>query len=328
MRTLVLIAPTVFALCLAITVGATPIPEGGIGVTSTPDSVTAVGDVGGQCPGGWMSGTSPTGASFDVFEIVEWNDWVDTDIDFLIDENFSTHPGLLGPVSDDEAARFLRALDLEHDNRFGWASTDLALTYMGFGETEYAPYDPEGEDRHFLLFPLCPDSVDSENGHVDIYLVPAKHNDEHPSPDWESTASYSSSCRVPEEDWPPDAGPEWVGNAISVTDNFGKRAGSSDTTWFVTAAVGALHEFTHACWESNLRTRGLHEIHDPQELPNSPPTPYLEGLDYNEFFACAATYFAKSPPDSFGSDMRYAYSLMDGIDPCGDPSIGDVDTHD
>ena len=327
MRTLVLMTPTVFAVCLAITAAATPVPEGGIGVTSAPDSVTAIGEVNGQCPGGWVSGTSPAGASFGVFDVGEWNDWVDLDVDFLIDENFSTHSGLLNPVSDHEATRLLRSLDLEHDNRFGWASTDLALTYRGFGETEYGLYDPEGEDRHFLLFPLCPDSVDSENGHVDVYLTPAKYDQEHPTPDWLSSAQYTSAYTVPAEDWPPDAGPEWKKNAISITDNFGKRVSSSDTTWFLTAAVGALHEFTHACWESNVWTRGLHEITDPWGYPGGPTSPYVEGGDYNEFFACAAGYFAKSPAATFGSDMRYAYSLLDdGMTPCEDPSVGGVST--
>lgn len=115
-------------------------------------------------------------------------------------------------------------------------------------------------------------------------------------------------------------------NAISVTDNFGKRVNSSDTTWFATAAVGVIHEFTHACWASNMWTRGLHEIIDPMELPGSPPVAYPEGIEYNEFFACSATYFAKSPRATFGSDMRYAYSLLHDASGCGDPTIGNVET--
>lgn len=191
-----LLTAIALVLCLAAAAAAAPVPEGGIGITSAPDSVTAIGVIDTLCSSGWMSGTAPAGASFGVFDMSEWSDWVDLDVDFLIDENFSTHSGLLNPVSNYEATRFLRSLDLEHDNRFGWPFTDLGMTYKGFGETEYAPYDAGGEGPHFLLFPLCPDTLERQNDHVDIYLVPATNGGE----GWTSNATYTSSYRVPEED--------------------------------------------------------------------------------------------------------------------------------
>jgi hypothetical protein len=49
MRAPMLLVSTVFASCLAVTAAATPVPEGGIGITSAPDSVTAIGLIDTLC---------------------------------------------------------------------------------------------------------------------------------------------------------------------------------------------------------------------------------------------------------------------------------------
>jgi hypothetical protein len=277
--------------------------EAGVGISTQPDSVEQAGEPTRSCPGRKTAGEN----RFYVYVIpTQGDEWIDLDIDLLIDEQFGTNQ-LVNAVTSDEANLLLQALDREHENRFDWPLTDLAMAYQYFAKSE--PYDSLGEDRRFALFPICTDpEMASEIGHLDLYLTPAATWQEiQNSTIYSCGGRYTSGCTDTDED---PAATEWPWNSVSVTDNFGNR-GSDQTDWPLVAALGAVHEFTHACWQSNYDSYGSHG------------GDYWSG-DYNELLACSSEYLGKPPSANLGGDLRYIYSVLNDYSAlCKDPCKGE-----
>ena len=118
-----------------------------------------------------------------------------------------------------------------------------------------------------------------------------------------------------EEDAPDDSPDslEWHHNSISVSDSYGKRVGSSNTSWPLMAAGGVAHEFTHLCWDSNHDTYGTHTS-----------ARFRANLDYNELFACAATHITGAPRANLVYDVRHGYSLLSAGVNCRETTFGGV----
>jgi hypothetical protein len=280
------------------------VSEGGVGITAPPDSVEEIAVTAPYCPP-WNPYHSTD--RFWLYGIDEFNEWINIDIDLLIDGTFGNHV-LVNEVEPSEAEGLLRALDLDQDNRFGWPFTDLAMAYNYFAKS--VPYDSLSESHHFSLFTVCSDpSYAYEIDHLDLYLTPAA--DGHEDPPLPTCGAHTpSTCYDADED-PPGSplSPEWHHNSVSVTDNFGNR-GDDTEDWPVAAAHGAIHEFVHTCWNSNSYTYGQH-------------TPDNESGDYNEFLACASEYLAVPLSAPLGGDLRYIYSVLHDSDAaCKDPCIG------
>lgn len=198
------------------------------------------------------------------------------------------------------------------------------MTYEYFARDDVYSYDSLGSAYHFVLFPECPQQdtmLMTEVNHVDVYLCAAAEEWEKEIVPWNVWgAHYSFEARDYEEDPPYVMGEyqEFYANAISITDCRGKRVGSDMTDWPLMAALTAVHEFTHACWQSNECTYGT----------NYTETSLTFRYDYNELFANASTYLALPPRRTLQYDVRYAYSILSDPwgDVCVDPSTPDVKT--
>ncbi|MFH1864917.1 MAG: hypothetical protein ABIK85_03460 [Candidatus Eisenbacteria bacterium] len=255
--------------------------EGGIGITSPPDS-TGASVPGRGCPG-WTSSSSN---SFSLYDVGDHSEWIDLDIDLLISSQFDSVQ--FGLVTDAEARILLDALDGEFENRFNWSDTDLAMTFK-YAHRSEIPYDETNPTYHFLVFQDCLDGSSvpmSEINHMDVYLAPGR------------TANYGSPFpRDMKEDGPPVDPAIWHDNSVRVGDLDGNKLDSTDESlWPRRSAQQASHEFTHMCWASNTETYDVH---------------YTEQYrDYNELFGCAAEYLVVPPIDSLGWDLRYAYSIL------------------
>jgi len=275
--------------------------EGGVGISSEPDSIAELSGTAPYCPP-WTLDYGDRFYSYDI-----WNlgvRWIDKDIDLLIDNQFGVNPPV-NAVTTGEANTLLEALDLQHSNRFEQPFTDLAIAYQYFAKA--AAYDSLGVERRFSLFPVCTDTArQKQTGHIDVYLSPAKYDNEPDS----LLIGYGATSPAPWVDDEEDPGsPEWHHNSLSVTDNYGNR-GSDETLWPKVAAAGAVHEFTHLCWASNSWSHGSHWL-------------FYEPVAYNELLACASEYMAVPPDTNLGGDLRYIYSVLDdaGSDStCWDPS--------
>ena len=269
--------------------------EGGIGITSPPDS-TGASVPGRGCP----SWTSTSNDSYSLYYVAGYDQWIDLDIDLLISSQFNGQQ--YGLVTDTEVHNLLDAIDGEFDNRFNWQDTDLAMAFK-YAHRSEIPYDETNPTYHFLVFQDCLDGSSvptSEINHMDVYLTPGR------------TASYSPTGGPSDmkEDGPLGNPTIWHHNSVRVGDLDGNELDSTDESlWPRRSAQQASHEFTHMCWASNTETYDVH---------------YTEQYkDYNELFACAAEYLVVPPIDSLGWDFRYAYSILDDINEPYDPSYSE-----
>jgi len=286
------VAAVLLAACLA---SGEVLPEGGIGITEEPDSVD-VTRIWAGCPD---YEETHGDREFSQFDMTGFSEFIDLDVDLLIDDIFATDPNL-NPVIRSEAERLLMALDEWEDNRFDWEFTDLAVLYQ-YGVLSYPEYeyDPEGENWHFVLFQGCsPDTVPiSERNHIDVYLIPSGPGQWGQAP---------SDFLDPDEDY---GEYEWNANSLQVSDYGGNKAASTDTLdWPVKSAHGVCHEFGHVCWNANKSTYGVQYA----EYSGS------HG-DYTEIFACAAGYLAVWPFQGPQDDLRYMYSILHDMGDCRDP---------
>ena len=268
--------------------------EGGIGTTCEPDSVTADGSERG-CPP-WSTTDHD---DFRYYDVDYYNSWIDLDVDLLISWDFDGQE--FGVVSDTEANNLLYALDEEFENRYDWSDTDLGMTFK-YAHRSGVPYSHSNPMYHFLIFQDCLSNPDmtAEINHVDIYLTP------------DGPACYGADGEDTEEDGPAGDPNVWRANAVSVNDAEGNAIGDDDEThWPKQSAQQVCHEFTHACWSSNMLTYGWH---------------YAEASsgrypDYNELFACGSEILLIPEPWwwSHRWDLRYAYSVLNDMGTCVDP---------
>ncbi|MFH1689262.1 MAG: FlgD immunoglobulin-like domain containing protein [Candidatus Eisenbacteria bacterium] len=277
--------------------------EGGIGITSPPDS-TGASVPGRGCPD-W---TSTNNDFYNLYDVGAYYEWIDLDIDLLISSQFDGQQH--GFVTDTEARNFLDALDLEFDNRFNWQDTDLAMTFK-YAHRSEIPYDETNPIYHFLVYQDCLDDPSvpiDEINHLDVYLRPGN------SASWPGPSDKKEDGPVGEPDI-------WHENSVGVADLGGNDLESTDEElWPRRSAQQACHEFTHICWDSNEKTYGVHYTEEYAVNPR----------DYWELFTCSAEYLVVPPIDSLQWDLRYGYSILDdmseahggpsGFDPsCADP---------